>query len=69
MSEHEPTEDLEPAIKPSKLERIKSAAATTAIFVIPSVVLGGSVYASLKMSKMQLETAKLNLEAARLNKS
>ena len=55
--------------KPSKLDRIKSAAAVTAFFVLPSVALIGSVYASYRMTGMQLETAKLNLEAAKLNKS
>lgn len=55
--------------KPSKLDRIKSAAITTGIFVIPTVVSGGLLYVSVKMTKMQLDTAKLNLETARLTKN
>jgi hypothetical protein len=56
-------------VKPSKLSRIKSAAVTTGIIVIPVAVVVGSMYASVKMTKTQLETAKLNLEAAKLNKA
>jgi hypothetical protein len=55
--------------KPSKLERVKSVAVTVAWIAIPTALTGGMMYASLKMSKMQLDTAKLNLEAAKLNKA
>lgn len=55
--------------KPSKLDRIKSAVITTGIFVIPTVVSGGLLYVSVKMTKMQFDTAKLNLETARLTKN
>lgn len=61
-------EDLED-IKPSKLDRIKSAARVAGFYGTIAAVTGGSMYASFKMGKMQLETAKLNLEAAKLNKS
>lgn len=54
------------AIKPSKLDRMKSAAATAGIYVIPGAVIGGFMVLSYKMSKMDLETAKLNLETAKL---
>lgn len=59
---------IEPA-KPSKLDRIKSTAITAAWVAIPTIVMGGSIFASYKMSKMQLDTAKINLETAKLNKS
>jgi hypothetical protein len=60
--------ESEPVIKPSKLDRIKTVAGITAIFVVPTAVTLFGVYASVKMSKMQLDAAKLNLEAAKLNK-
>lgn len=53
-------------IKPSKLQRVKSAAITAGFFGTCAVITGGSIYAGLKMTKMQLETAKLNLEAAKI---
>ena len=59
--------ELEP-VKPSKLTRIRDAAIVTGIFVIPAAVIAGSMYASIKMTKTQLETARLNLEAVKLNK-
>lgn len=68
MSENETPKVVEP-VKPSKLSRIKDAAITAGIFVIPAAVIGGSMYASIKMTSMQLDTAKLNLEAAKLSKS
>lgn len=52
--------------KPSKLARIKSNLATAGIVVIPIAVFGGLMYASVKMTGMQLETAKLNLETAKI---
>lgn len=67
MSENEIHEVEQP--KPSKLDRIKSAAIMTGVLVIPTAMVAGSMFASLKMCKMQLETARLNLEAAKLNKS
>ncbi len=53
--------------KPTKLSRIKDVAITAGIIVIPVALTVGSVYAGLKVSKDQLETARLNLEAAKLN--
>jgi hypothetical protein len=54
-------------VKRSKLRRIKSAAATVGIFTIPSALVGGMMYFTYKISKMDLETAKINLEAAKLH--
>ena len=68
MANPDATVVIEP-VKPSKLDRIKSAAVTTAWIVIPCAVTGGLMYASAKTTRMQLETAKLNFEAAKLNKS
>lgn len=65
MSETETPVVLELS-KPSKLSRIKSAAFTTAIYGVPLVIVGGSMYLGFKTTKMQLETAKLALEAAKL---
>lgn len=59
-------ETAEP-IKPSKMQRIGSVAATTGIIVIPLVLTGASMYLASKMTKMQFDTAKLNLETAKLN--
>jgi len=59
--------DPEPA-KPTKLQRIKAAAITTGIITIPTVIVAASLYAGMKVSINQLETAKINLEAAKLNK-
>jgi len=56
-------------VKASKLDRIKTAALTTAIFAGPVVMGAGAMYVSTRNAKMALETAKLNLEAAKLNKS
>lgn len=55
-------------IKPSKLQRIKSAALVAGFYGTCAAVTGGSIYAGLKMTKMQLETARLNLEAAKIAK-
>jgi hypothetical protein len=68
MSETETPQVVEPA-KSSRMQRIKDAAITAAWITIPVAVTGGLMYASLKMTKMQLETSRLNLEAAKLNKS
>lgn len=57
------------SIKPTKMSRIKDAAITAGIFIVPIALTVGSVYAGVKVSKMQFETAKLNLESAKLNKS
>lgn len=56
--------ELEPH-KPSKLDRIKSAAVVAGWIIIPVTLTAGTMYASYKMSSMQLETAKLNLESAK----
>jgi hypothetical protein len=56
-------------VKPTKLSRIKDAAVTAGVIAIPLALTVGSVYAGLKVSKMQFETAKLNLETAKLNQS
>lgn len=68
MSEHETPKVVE-LPKPTKKQRIKDAAIMTAWIVIPVALTGGSVYAGVKVSKLNLETAKLNLEIAKLNKS
>jgi len=69
MSHNESLTDreIEP-VKPSKLTRVKDAAIITGIFVIPAAVIAASMYASIKMTSTQLETAKLNLETAKLNR-
>ncbi|MFL5660102.1 MAG: hypothetical protein ACJ8BW_01990 [Ktedonobacteraceae bacterium] len=54
-------------VKPSKLKRIKDVAITTGIIVIPVALSAASVYYTVKMGKIQLDTAKLNLEAAAKN--
>jgi|tagenome__1003787_1003787.scaffolds.fasta_scaffold7250570_1 hypothetical protein len=53
--------------KPSKLQRIKDVTITTGIIVIPVALSAASVYYTVKMGKLQLDTAKLNLEAAAKN--
>jgi len=68
MPETEIHQVEELSTKPSKLKRIKSNVIMAGIYSIPAVVIGGSIYASLKMGSMQLETAKINLEAAKLTK-
>ena len=68
MAETETIKVVE-AAKPSKLDRVKDAAITAAWITIPVAVTGGLTFASYRMFKMQLDTAKLNLEAAKLNKS
>jgi hypothetical protein len=62
--------ESEPVVESSKskLNRIKDTAVTVGFFVIPAAVVAGSMYASVKMTKTQLETARLNLEAAKLNR-
>lgn len=52
--------------KPSKFNRVKSAAITTMWIAVPVAVTGGMTYLGYKTTKMQLETAKLNLAAAKL---
>lgn len=59
----------EESVKPSKLARIKSAAITTSIFVIPTAVTVAGAIVGYKTSSMNFETAKLNLEAAKLAKA
>jgi hypothetical protein len=56
----------EESIKPSKLARLGSTAATVGIFVIPTLVTVGATVVGYKTSKMGLDTAKLNLETAQL---
>lgn len=68
MSENETPEVVE-LHKPSKLSRIKSNAVAVGIYTIPIALVGGLMYASVKMTAMQLETAKLTLEAAKLTHS
>lgn len=68
MSENETPEVVIKPSKPSKLDRVKSGAAVTAMIVLPSAIVAASSIASFKMVKMQLETAKINLETAQLNK-
>lgn len=67
MSESETTAKVAEPPKPSKLQRMKDAAITTGIFVIPVALSAASVYYTVKMGKIQLDTAKLNLEAAAKN--
>lgn len=67
MSVNETPEVVE-TVKSSKLSKIKSAAAAGAFWGLPAIALGGSIYASVKMTKMQLDTAKLNNETAKINK-
>jgi hypothetical protein len=55
-------------IKMSKLDRVKYAAVGIGVFVIPSAITVGAIYASTRNAKMGLEAARLNLEAAKLNK-
>jgi hypothetical protein len=54
--------------KPTRMQRIKANAATAGIIMIPIALTGASLYAGVKVTKMQLDTAKLNLETAKLNK-
>jgi hypothetical protein len=68
MSEIETPKVVEPS-KPSKLNRIKANALMAGIYVIPMAIVGVSLYAGVKTTKMQLDTAKINLEIAKLNKS
>jgi hypothetical protein len=56
----------EESIKPSKFDRVKSAAVTAGIFVIPLAVTVGATAVGYKTSKMSFDTAKLNLETAQL---
>lgn len=51
--------------KPSKLKRIKDAAIVAGFYGTTAVITGASLYYSVKMARMQLETAELNLENAR----
>jgi len=65
MSETETIKVIERP-KPSKLQRIKSAATHVGVYAIPAAVVGGSMYFTWKIFDMQLETAQLYLEAAKL---
>ena len=56
-------------VKVTKMQRIKSNVIAATWIAIPVAVTGGLMYASVKLTKMQLDTAKLNLEAAKLTKS
>lgn len=56
----------EKSVKPSKLDRVKSTAVTTGIFVIPMVVTVGASIVGYKTGKMNFDCAKLNLETAQL---
>lgn len=62
----ETPEVLEP-VKPSRLKKIKSAALVAGFYGTCAAVTAGSIYASIKTSKNQLEAAKLALEAAKIN--
>jgi len=55
------------AIKPSKLDRIKSIAVTVGVTTIPLALTAVPVIVSIKTGRMNLETARLNLETARIN--
>lgn len=58
--------DASKVVKPSKMSRIKSAALTAGIFVIPTVVTAGASIVAYQTCKMNFDAAKLNLEAAKL---
>jgi hypothetical protein len=72
MSENETPQVLEPS-KPSMLKKIKSTAVSvgigTVVYGLPAAMFAGSIYASYKITRMQLDTAKLKLEAAKLTQS
>jgi hypothetical protein len=61
----EPTETKEK--KPSRLKKIQSIAFTGAVYTVPAVMVGGSMFYGWKLNSMALETAKLQLETAALN--
>jgi hypothetical protein len=58
--------ESEPIVKPSKLKRIKANVVVATWIALPVAVTGGLMFASVKMTKMQLDTARMNLEAAKL---
>lgn len=51
---------------PSKLARVRNAAITAGIFVIPTAVMVGASAVGYKTSVNNLNAAKLTLEAAKL---
>lgn len=66
-SERKPeSEPVVDTVKPSKFARVKSAAVTTGIFVIPTVVTVGASIIGYRTGKMEFDAAKLNLETAKL---
>lgn len=62
---HNQTNVEEPIEKTSKLQKIKNGAITAGVFGIPTVLTLVGTYYSIKVAKMQYETAKMELEAAR----
>jgi len=68
MSDNETPVELEQS-KPSKLAKVGSVVTTAGIIAIPVGLTVAATVASLKMGRMQLETARLNLETAKLKNS
>jgi hypothetical protein len=52
-------------VKSTKMQKLKSAALATAVYGIPLAITGASIVYSVKMGKMQFDTAKLNLAVAK----
>lgn len=67
MPESETATPVTEPTKPSKLDRVKTAAFTAGIAMIPIAVTVASTTLSYKTGKMQFDAAKLNLETAKLN--
>lgn len=68
-SRSERTPETEPKpelVKPSKMDRIKSAAVTAGISMIPVGLTVGTALIGYKTGRMQFDAAKLNLETAKL---
>lgn len=51
--------------KTSKLQKVKNGAIMIGLFGVPTVIGVASTYYSLKIIKMNYETASINLEAAK----
>lgn len=66
MSEIE-TPEVAERTKPSKIDRLKSAATVAGITLVPTLVTVGLSAIGYKTGKMQFDAAKLNLEAAKIN--